>query len=168
MPSFPECLPHCHLSHLVTSSPPSSRFRQEDEHQTEAKHFERGGEPCVENKRRKRKKISLPFLDELQRVVTSQKRCCSLLALSSRLLPIHSLTCSRTHPLSHTLRHASRLPSSSVRSLNGFVSFSSLLNHIFCHTLSPHEEPVEPSPSLTLLSLPLAVSLCLRLCNNTV
>lgn len=123
MPSFPERLPHCHLSLLVTSSPPSSRFRQEDEHQTEGKRIERGGEPCVENKRRKEKKISLPFLDELQRVVTSQKRCCSLLTLSPCFLPIRSLTCSHIYPLSRTLRHASRLPSSSGRTLNGFVSF---------------------------------------------
>lgn len=73
------------------------------------------GTVCREQ-RRKKKSNRLPFLNELQRAVTSEMRRCTLLTLSSRFLansPAHICTHSDTH-----LGCSSRL-SLSVLSLNG-------------------------------------------------
>lgn len=72
-----------------------------------------------------KKKLKQPFLNELQRAVTSERRGCSLLTLFPSLLA-NPLACIYTRYLTHS-RHTSRLlfpaSPSSLLSLNGFVSF---------------------------------------------
>lgn len=98
----------------------------------------------------------LSSLNELQRAVTSEMRGCSHSALAS---------CQSTHtciyPLSHAVRHASRLLLPPSLSLCPFFEWGlSLFLAAESHFLPLHEEPVELF-SLTLSSH--SVSLCLRL-----
>lgn len=98
----------------------------------------------------RKKSNRLPFLNELQRAVTSEKRSCTLLLLS-QFTPSHA----HVHTYYITLKHTSRMHFLPIFmwfffSLNFRCFIPSALNHIFCFAPSLRDKPVEliVSPSL--------------------
>lgn len=98
----------------------------------------------------RKKSNRLPFLNELQRAVTSEKRSCTLLLLS-QFTPSHA----HVHTYYFTLKHTSRMHFLPILmcfffSLNFRCFIPSALNHIFCFAPSLRDKPVEliVSPSL--------------------
>lgn len=165
-PFFPQRLPHCHLSLLVTSSPPYSHFRQGDEHHTERRSIERGGNRVLRTEEEKKKVKQAAFSQWASKSchIRDARLRCSYALLS---LLANSLAHIYTRYLTHSDTHLgcfSRL-SSSVLSLNGFVSFHRCwitFSAAHCHCA---RNPLNSSPSLSLslFLLCLSASLCLRL-----
>lgn len=151
----------CHF--LSLPLPPCSHFRQGDEHHTVRRSIERGGNRALRTEEEK-KKSQTGCLFSMSFKELSHQRCKTVFLLHSPLAS-HQFTRSHIHPLSHVLRHTSRLlfPPILISPLFEWVCLSSsLLNHIFCRALPLHEEPVELI-SLPLFLLCLSPSLCLRL-----
>lgn len=99
----------------------------------------------------RKKSNRLPFLNELQRAVTSEKRSCTLLLLS-QFTPSHA----HVHTYYFTLKHTSRMHFLPILMCVFFFSLEFSLfhsvsaGHIFCFAPSLRDKPVEliASPSL--------------------